>query len=62
MNKEVKKLLIGYFKLTEDQKKELMEAIHEKQNLTLNEQRKYSGELQRSLGPTSSNTCPCCGR
>lgn len=62
MDKKVKLLFIAYSELDDKQQKELREEIDKYEKKWLYEQRNYSEELKKSLGPTSSITCPYCGK
>jgi hypothetical protein len=60
-------VLNGYLKLNDAEKKEFIKEISEYQKKSINEQRTFSENFQKStdsfvLGPVSRGYCSTCGR
>lgn len=62
MNEKVKKVFKGFLELNDNEKDELKKAIRDYDSKGSYEQRTFSESFAKSLGPTSSNPCPCCGK
>lgn len=62
MDDKVKQLLLAYSELTSTQKDQFRDELRRYENKYLSEQRTYSEELKKSLGPLDSNACYACGR
>lgn len=64
MKDDLEKVKMGYFRLSEEDKKELVKFIHD-----IDESEALKAEYfvkaidaltKRSLGPKDSSSCPCC--
>lgn len=64
MNKKTECVFNGWTHLTEDEKKELVDAIKKYEDAGIVEKRRLKELVERSvhLGPLTSDVCPCCGR
>ena len=66
MSLKADKVKAGYVDLTETEKVEIRNFIMQYDLSGLNEQRNLSDRIltatNKSLGPKSENSCPCCGR
>lgn len=64
---QVEKVKLGYMQLDSYDREQVRKFIEEYERKSadqkLNESRTFSERVRnKSLGPTSSATCPCCGR
>lgn len=62
MDKKIFFVIKGYSELDYSSRKEVREFIQKYEDKEISERRTLIESTQKSLGPTSSNTCPCCGR
>ena len=62
MVQKVYKVIKGYSELDYDQRKEVREYIAKYEETPPENRIVKLESLQKSLGPISSGTCPCCGR
>lgn len=64
MTENVKKVLLGYIALSDQEKEELKKSITEyDKGTTIEKSRQYSDlNEKRITSPVSSASCPCCGK
>ncbi|MBU1356379.1 MAG: hypothetical protein KJ620_07410 [Candidatus Edwardsbacteria bacterium] len=62
MVQKVYKVIKGYTELDYEQRKEAREYIKKYEETEISGRKPLTESLQKSLGPISSDTCPCCGR
>lgn len=62
MSQKIDQVKKGYTELSPLERQEIREFILWYEGQTINEQRLMSDHLNRSLGPKSGASCPCCGR
>lgn len=61
MADKIKKVLRGFFNLSDSEKEEFLSIITNTKTRTYYEKRALDEEIRR-LGPTNETTCPCCGK
>ena len=62
MNKKTYLVIKGYTELDYTSRKEVRDFITDYESKGFSERKPLIESIQKSLGPTSSITCPCCGR
>ena len=65
MTDKQKVILKGLLELSESERNEVIRETQTSKTKTFSEQRSLNESLekaQRIMGPTSGNSCPCCGR
>jgi len=62
MDKKTFKVIKGYSELGYSEQKEVREFIEKFEREELQKRKLLVENLSKSLGPTSDNICPCCGK
>jgi hypothetical protein len=62
MNEKTLRVLKGYSKLDYSDRQKIVEIIKKYEEQDFDGKKSLREAFNRSLGPTSSNPCPCCGR
>ena len=62
MDEKVFRVIKGYTELDYSQRIDAMEKMKEYDSSDFDKRKPLLESLQKSLGPTSQKTCPCCGR
>jgi len=62
MDKKTFLVIIGYSKLDYDSRKEVRNFIEKFEKEEYSDRKPLVESFSKSLGPTQSDTCPCCGK
>lgn len=62
MDKKTFKVIKGYSELGYSERKEVREFIEKFEKEEFGSRKPLVENLRKSLGPTSDNNCPCCGK
>lgn len=62
MDKNIFRVIKGYSELSFSERKEIRKLIDQYEEENITQRKDLIESFQHSLGPTSDDTCPCCGR
>jgi len=62
MDEKIFRVIRGYSKLGYDERKQVREFISKYEDTEFAKRGSLIESIQKSLGPTSQDICPCCGK